>query len=135
MVPVIRATVNDAGKLEVSAVGRELFARHLASLKGKPVDVVVRVHRDARSTQQNRYYFGVVVPLIAVHCGYTPAEMHELLAMRFLRLEDDPITGSPRRRHTPETDTAEFAAYLESCIQFAAELGVVVPEPYTVVAA
>jgi hypothetical protein len=135
MVPVIRATVNDAGKLEVSAVGRELLARHLATLKGKPVDLVVSAHRNPRSVQANRYYWGVVVPLIAAYCGYDKQAMHEALAFRFLRIEDDPITGSPRRQHTPETDTKAFADYVDHCIQFAAELGVEIPAPYTVVAA
>jgi hypothetical protein len=135
MVPVIRATVNDAGKLELSALGRELLARHLATLKGKPVEVLIKVHRHQRSVQQSRYYWGVVVPLLGAYCGYDKTEMHELLAYRFLRIEDDPITGSPRRKHTPETNTAEFAAYLDDCLRLAAELGVEIPEPYTVVAA
>jgi hypothetical protein len=135
MTPIVRATVNDAGKLELSAVARELLVRHLASLKGKPVDVLVRVHRNQRSTQANKYYFGVVVPLIAAYCGYDVQAMHEALAFRFLRIEDDPITGSPRRQHTPETDTKAFAEYVDACIQFAGELGVEVPAPYTVEAA
>ena len=67
--------------------------------------------------------------------GYDKQAMHDALAFRFLRIEDDPITGSPRRQHTPETDTKEFAEYVDHCIQFAAELGVEIPAPYTVVAA
>jgi hypothetical protein len=68
------------------------------------------------------------VPLIAEHCGYDKQEMHELLAMRFLRMADDPVTGSPRRRHTPETDTKDFSDYVDACIRLAAELGVYIPE-------
>ena len=135
MVPVIRGSVSDAGKLELSAVGREVLTRHLASLKGKPIDLIVKVHRNPRSTQANKYYWGVVVPILAEYCGYDKQAMHEALAFRFLRLEDDPITGSPRRQHTPETDTKAFAEYLEQCIQLAGELGLEIPAPYTVVAA
>ena len=87
-----------------------------------------------RTEKQSRYYFGVVVPLIAEHCGYEKDEMHELLAMKFLRIEDDPITGSPRRKHTPDTDTKEFSEYVDACIRLAAELGVVVPAPNEVAA-
>jgi len=135
MVPVIRGSVSDAGKLELSAVGREVLTRHLASLKGKPIDLIVKVHRNPRSTQANKYYWGVVVPVIAAYCGYDKQEMHEALAFRFLRIEDDPITGSPRRQHTPDTDTKAFSDYVDQCIQFAGELGLEIPAPYTVVAA
>ena len=113
---------------------RGLMDRHLLSLCDKPVYVIIRQHRKQRTTRQGRYYFGVVVPLIAEYCGYEKQEMHELLAMRFLRIEDDPVTGSPRRKHTPETNTKEFAEFTESCIRFAAELGVYVPAPGEVAA-
>ena len=103
------------------------YARHVRSLAGQYVEVIVRRKRLQRSLQANRYYFGVVVALIAEHCGYEKDEMHELLAMRFLRIEDDPVTGSPRRQRTPHTDTTEFSEYVERCIRFGAELGVVIP--------
>lgn len=127
LVPVFRGSVATDGKLRLNRSVRGLMERHLATMAGKPVDVIVRVHRNQRSSQANRYYFGVVVPLIAEHCGYDKQEMHELLAMRFLRIEDDPVTGSPRRKHTPETDTKEFAKYVDACCRFAAELGVYIP--------
>ena len=94
-----------------------LMSVHLQSMKDKPVEVTVKIHRENRSSQANRYYFGVVVPLIAESCGYEKDEMHELLAMRFLRVEDDPVTGSPRRKHTPETDSKEFAEFVDCCIR------------------
>ncbi len=129
MVPVFHGTVSTSGRLELSDTVRAWFTRYLLTLAGKSVEVTVRVHRRQRSSRQNRYYFGVVVPFIAEHCGYEKDEMHELLAMRFLRVADDPITGSPRRRHTPQTDTKEFSEYVDSCIRFGAELGVFIPGP------
>lgn len=132
--PVFVGAVDEKGKLVLPESVRALLACYLHTLAGKPVDVIVRQHRDQRTNPQNRYYFGVVVPLIADSCGYEVDEMHELLAMRFLRIEDDPVTGSPRRKHTPDTNTKEFADYLDACIRFGAELGVVIPEPNTVAA-
>lgn len=105
------------------------YGRYLRSLRGQFVEVVVRRQRSQRSARANRYYFGVVVALLAEHCGYEKQEMHEVLAFRFLRIEDCPITGAPRRTHTPDTDTAEFSAYVDSCIRLAAELGVIIPAP------
>lgn len=110
------------------------YGLHQRSLAGKHVEIIFRKRRTKRSSQANRYYFGVVVKLLAEHCGYDPQEMHEALAFRFLRIEDCPITGAPRRKHTPETDSAEFAEYVDHCIRLAAELGVVIPDPHQVAA-
>jgi hypothetical protein len=134
MVPVFRGTVDDQGRLQIPSAVRALMTKHLSGLAGKPVAVTVKVWRNQRSSQANRYYFGVVIPLLSEATGYERDEMHELLAMRFLRIEDDKITGSPRRKRTPQTDTKEFAEYVDRCIRFAAELGVYVPAPGEVAA-
>jgi hypothetical protein len=104
------------------------YGRHLRALAGKHVELTLKRRRAKRSPQANRYYFGVVVKVLAEHCGYDVQEMHEALAFRFLRIEDCPITGAPRRKRTPETDTAEFSEYVNHCIRLAAELGVVIPD-------
>jgi hypothetical protein len=110
------------------------YNRAVRALAGKHVELTIRKRKTARTSQQNRFYFGVVVKLLAEHCGYERDEMHEALAMRFLRIEDCPITGAPRRKRTPQTDTEEFGQYLDSCIRLAAEQGVVIPDPNTVAA-
>jgi hypothetical protein len=110
------------------------YAQHVRSLRGRFVEVLVRKRKTKRSPKANRYYFGVVVKLLAEHCGYDPQEMHETLAMRFLRIEDCPVTGAPRRKRTPDTDSAEFSEYVNHCIRLAAELGVVIPDANEVAA-
>lgn len=134
MVPILRGTVTPDGRLEFQPAVRGLMRRHLSTLAGKAVEVTIRAEARKRTDRQSRYYFGVVVPLLAEFCGYDKQEMHELLAMRFLRIEDDPVTGSPRRKRTPQTNTKEFAEYVDTCIRLAAELGVYVPEPGEVAA-
>lgn len=111
------------------------YNRAVRALAGRHVEGLIRKRKTKRTSRANRYYFGVVVKLFAEHCGYEPDEMHEALAMRFLRIEDCPITGAPRRKRTPETDTAEFAEYVDRCIRLAAEHGVVIPDPHSVEAA
>ncbi len=128
-VPVFHATVSEAGKLTMLPAVRGFMQHHLDSLKGKAVVLTIAPQTRQRTNRQARYYFGVVVPLIAEHCGYEKDEMHDCLAMRFLRIEDDPITGSPRRKRTPATDTKEFAEYVDACIRLASELGVYIPDP------
>jgi hypothetical protein len=128
--PTFVGTVNERGQLDFAPAVRGLMRAHLLRMKpGAPVEVTLKRWRDKRSSRANRYYFGVVIPLIAEHCGYDKQEMHELLAMRFLRIEDDPITGAPRRKSTPDTESDEFAEYVDRCIVFGAELGVEIPPP------
>src|SRR3990172_884104 len=127
MTPIFAATVTEGGRLAIERPSA--FRAHLARLKGKRVEVVVRRYREQRTNQQSRYYWGVIVPLIAEDLGYDKQDCHEVLAMHFLRIEDCPITGAPRRKRTPDTDTAEFAAYIDACIRLAAEHGIIVPSP------
>jgi hypothetical protein len=105
------------------------IAATLPKYEGEVVEIAIKKVRATRSSQANRYYFGVVVKLFAEHCGYDPEDMHEALAMRFLRIEDCPITGAPRRTRTPKCDSHDFAVYVDACIRLALEYGVVIPQP------
>ena len=131
-VPSFIGVVGSDGRLDLSPAERARMTAWVGSLKGQRVEAVIKPHRERRSSQQNRYYHGVVVALLAEHCGYDHDDMHEALAMKFLRIEDCPVTGAPRRKRTPKTNTAEFAAYVDACIRLGAELGVVIPDANTV---
>lgn len=106
------------------------YARYVRAFASKHVELILKQRRAKRSDRANRYYFGVVVKLLAEHCGYDAQEMHETLAMRFLRIADCPITGAPRRERTPKTDSKEFSEYVDHCIRLAAELGVAIPDAH-----
>jgi hypothetical protein len=111
------ADVSDEG--ELAPRDRLLWYRVLKMHRGQPVEVIVRRPRRQRSSQQNRYYWGVVIRMGAEQLGYDdPEDLHEALAMKFLRTDPDPITGSPRRHRTPQTNTAEFSSYTERCREF-----------------
>ena len=133
--PVFRAEAVD-GALEFREPER--IAAYLRTLDGKPLDVAVGVHRDIRSLRANRYYWGCVLTElkkgISEWTGSEVDEVHEILSMKFLRLEDDPVTGMPRRQSTARMNDKDFAEYIDRCIRFAAELGVYVPSPGEVVA-
>ena len=125
-IPIFLGVLTDRGILKLD---RPIdYGRWLMSLAGQHVEVVVRKKRSRRSNQANAFYWAAVVHPLAEHLGYEDDELHEVMAMRFLRIEDCPVTGVPRRKRTPKTDTAEFADYVERCIRLAAELGVVVED-------
>lgn len=48
--------------------------------------ITIRVSRQhaLRSGQQNRWYWGVIVQLLADHTGYTADEIHEVLKAKFI---------------------------------------------------
>jgi len=89
----------------------------------------------SRSLQQLRYYWGVVVELIAKETGYEKDEMHEILKAKYLvkkvilettrGLEEVDIILS-----TTSLDTVDMETYLSRVRQFASiKLGVYVPLP------
>src|SRR5450759_3162198 len=61
----------------------EQFKQHLVSLNGKRVQVTVEKIKHSRTLQQNKYYWSVVVKLIAQHTGHDPEQIHELLKQMF----------------------------------------------------
>jgi hypothetical protein len=101
------------------------------------LEVTVKRLRATRSTVQNRYYWGVVVQMLSDDLGYTPDEMHALLKMKFLpkrlaicdgngEILDEFVVGGSTR----ELTTADFGEYLDAIRQWAAERGLVIPDPY-----
>ncbi|MEO8679242.1 MAG: hypothetical protein ABI665_09365 [Vicinamibacterales bacterium] len=135
VIPVWHGHISDDGRLGLLESERVARQSYLSTLAGKDVEITVRRKRRDRSPKAHRYYFGVVVAIMAEHCGYDVEEMHELLAMRFLRIEDDPKTGSPRRKHLPETDSEEFGEYVDRCIRFGTvDFGLHFPAPGEVAA-
>ena len=132
--PIFRGRIeNDRICLE----RREDFAGLIHELNGADIDLRLSKHRNSRSISQNSYYWGVVVPLLAEHCGYEIEEMHEALKWRFLQTHAGPNEFEtkatwvklPTVRSTADLDTAEFTEYIESVRRLAAEMGVSIPSP------
>jgi len=90
-----------------------------------------KTNATVRSEQQNRYYWGVVVDLLAVNTGYTPDEMHEALKFKFLRVRREKLPDTVRS--TARLTKDEFCEYIEGIQRWAAvEMGVVIPDPDSV---
>jgi len=114
------------------------FALLLDALRGRNIKIEVSDAKPTRSTQQNRYYWGVVVWMVwqgLKEAGWDLSRegTHEMLRVRFLS-EDRPLNDSGEFatviRSTTELTTSEFTAYVEKCVQFAAEyLGVEILGP------
>ncbi len=100
----------------------------LAGLEGKLIELTLRKERHARTLNQNRYYWGVVVELLSQHFGYDKDEMHEALKFKFLKKYEDselPTVGS-----TTKLSTIDFNEYIEKVMRWAVtEHQIYIPEP------
>ena len=126
--PIFHGCVrNDVIELD----NKDRFRAHRKTLEGERIDLILRKRTSQRSDQQNRYYHGVVIKLLAEHTGYTTDEMHENLKRLFLSTKDE--HGLIRIGSTATLKTLEFKDYLDRIIRWAAiDLGVPIPEPDSV---
>ena len=88
-----------------------------------------------RSNPQNKYFHGLVVPMISEKTGYTLDETKDLLKSMFLKDEMYVKTKDGVREYSvvkgsSKLKTDEFEDFMESCRRWASmELGISVPEP------
>src|SRR5690349_12063838 len=108
------------------------FREYFKQYEGRAIQLSIEPMRRTRSTEQNAYYWGVVLPTICKSIGadkYDKNDIHESLKARFLsRHKDEIAPGLPLVRSTATLDTREFGEYLDAVIQLAAEMGIEVPE-------
>ncbi len=123
--PVFRGKV-EGGKLLLYQ--QREFLAYRQTFEGKDVQVVLKRWREPRSSKQNRYYWGVVVPLMAESIGYDCEEMHEALKWRFLKIHDDD-SDLPTVQSTSALNTEEFTDFVEQCRMLAGSMGINIPDP------
>ena len=134
MTPLFDGTIRDS-KLFLDK--GEQFKQYLAGLNGKRVQVTVEKIKHSRTLQQNKYYWSVVVKLIAQHTGHDSEQIHELLKQmwspKWHPFPNQNIGGIPTS--TTRLDTLEFVEYTEKCRMWANEfLGLNIPLPGEVTA-
>ena len=113
---------------KLSFYAAERVQAWLATQKDGTYTVSIGRERDRLSDRQRRYYFGVVVPILAEYFGYEPDEMHEALKWHFLRTHPD--SPLPTVKSITKFSTAEMEEYLRRVRTWASsEYGVYIPEP------
>jgi len=124
--------------------GYTIFANTIARdivrhFKGYEIEISIKARKKERSTDQNRYYWGVVIP-IATDClnaqwgtAYTREEMHDYLKGQFntdTLLNEDTGEVLTMPMSTTRNSTTEMMGYMDRIKQWVQEsFGVVVPEP------
>lgn len=122
---------------EFTMHNRDRFLKYIGKMSGqdktKPVRIKMTVEkvRKTRSEQQNRYYWGVVVAMIADELGYNPWERQEV--HNALKLAVRGGLGDKRLQvpvSTSTMNTLEFSEYVEDCRRWSAlHLNINIPDP------
>lgn len=109
----------------------EAYKDYLYTIEGD-VEVVVGKRSNKRSLNQNQYYWGIVIRIIADETGHSSDEIHELMKQMFLK-DVIIIKGDKYEtvRSTTDLDTMQFSQdYIKRIKQWAwSELNLIIPEP------
>ena len=124
----------DDGKLTIFQ--RNDMVSGLQNLGSGFVEIIIRL-AGKRSTPQNRYYWGAMLPIVkeglkGVGIEMSKEQTHELLKYKFLKREFITSDGDILQSigSTTELSTKEFNEYIESIQIWSAEyLNVNIPDP------
>lgn len=86
----------------------------------------------SRTSSQNAYYFGVIVKTMADASGVDSEDLHEIFKTKYAPFKMvEFIEGKRRkaRKSTRDMTKEEFSVYIEKCIAFCSEYGIVIPSP------
>jgi len=104
----------------------------LASLENKRIELMVRKETTVRSSQQNRYLWGIIYAIISDNTGYDPEQVHDAMKVKFASKHLD--NGLVITERTSKMDTARMTQYIDDIKRWAAEfLGLYIPDAGEVV--
>ena len=134
----MKVKINTTVKAGRMIRNRNELTSALNQFEGQEITLSIEKAKKVRSTQENRYYWGLVIPLIkaglkdATSESYSAEQVADLMKTRFLMIDvyigdSDVMT---RIKSTTELSTIEMERYLHECRTFAQEfLGVAIPMP------
>jgi hypothetical protein len=118
---------------------RNLIKDAIATFEGKQIVIKIEKAKKKRSTQQNRFYYGIIIPIVQnclKEAGHimTNESTHDLIKLKFLKeaLFVNEETGEviERIKSTTELSTSQFMDLLAEINNFTFEyFGVSLPSP------
>ena len=121
--------VTDSGELKIH--NKSELLESVKMWKGKTGTVTFEKKKSIRTIQQNRLWWAYVT-IIANELGYRKNEMHEVLKFKFLKSElVNEKTGEVFEylRSTTALTKSEFGELVDSMIQWASEMNIILPTP------
>lgn len=118
---------------------RNLIKDAIATFEGKQVVIKIEKFKKKRSTQQNRFYYGVIIPIVQnclKEAGHimTNESTHDLIKLKFLKetlfVNEDTGEVIERIKSTTELSTSQFMDLLAEINNFTFDyFGVLLPSP------
>ena len=118
---------------------RNLIKDAIATFEGKQIVIKIEKFKKKRSTQQNRFYYGVIIPIVQnclKEAGHvmTNESTHDLIKLKFLKetlfVNEDTGEIIERIKSTTELSTSQFMDLLAEINNFTFEyFGVILPSP------
>lgn len=114
--PFMAKIVKKDGRAQLIVESKIWFHHQLSKFKdGEKVTLEIHSRKPKRSDQQNRYYWGVYLPLIAKETGEHDLDaLHELFKGKFLSEGIVEVLGQKVRKKKSTTDLSvgEFCEYI-----------------------
>lgn len=118
---------------------RNLIKDAIETFEGKQIVIKIEKFKKKRSTQQNRFYYGIVIPIVQnclKEAGHimTNESTHDLIKLKFLKetlfVNEDTGEVIERIKSTTELSTSQFMDLLAEINNFTSEyFGVSLPSP------
>lgn len=110
----------------------EAFKEYLMKFnEGEKLILTLEKLKKTRSNQQNRYYWGVVLPTISEATGHTVDELHEIFKGMFLPRQFINFKGKEIELNgsTAKSNSKEMTEYIDKIIVEAGSMGISIPPP------
>ncbi len=138
--PLVLSCVKGDGKLFIGDGSdrddqrqRRILAAAIKHLPDGPYELEIRPFEETRRSRANRYYFGVVLKMMAEEMGQSATDVHEIEKLRHnSKVVTDPSNGEEVKiaQSTSKLTIQEFSDYLTAVMVDGAEfIGIVFPEP------
>lgn len=118
---------------------REFFDRYLKTLADGNYSITIEKAKKKRSLNQNRYYFGVVLPILLFNfreMGFNELQnveqVHDIVKVKFLTETMANENGEflQRIKSTTELSTSQFMDFIAEIQQWASEqFNITIPDP------
>ena len=108
------------------------YAKGLFEVAKFGILVTISLKKQKRSIEQNGYLWGVVYAMLADEMGLTKDEVHQMMAIMFLKIKEIEVCGVMYAitKSTTKLKTDGMEEYLEKIRRFASmELHILIPLP------
>lgn len=134
-IPIFEGNVVN-NKLKLFDHEKKSIACWISTFKnGTKLDITIRKHKTKRTSDQNAYYWGIVIPILADFFGHDdPEAVHEDLKLKFNPIQSRINLGKNIGDSTTKLSTIEFFSAEDSyvnriCRWAASEYSIFIPPP------